>query len=53
MVENLQDGLYQLENKQENGAKLSKNSPKFFSKYLKNRICKIKQYLDHILMLIN
>ena len=26
---------------------------KFFSKYFKDKICKIKQYLNHILMMIN
>ena len=54
MIENLQDELYQLENKQGKGAKLranirswnSKNAPKLSSKYLKDRICKIKQYLN-------
>ena len=61
MIENLQDELYQLENKQEKGAKLrpkirswrAKNAPKLSSKYLKDRICKIKQYLNYILMIIN
>ena len=54
MIENLQDELYQLENKQAKGAKLrvnirdwrTKNAPKLSSKYLKDRICKIKQYLN-------
>ena len=53
MTENLQDELYQLENKQVKGAKrranirrwTAKNVPKLSSKYLKDRICKIKQYL--------
>ena len=61
MIENLQDELYQLENKQAKGAKLranirdwrAKNAPKLSSKYLKDRICKIKQYLHYILMTIN
>ena len=61
MIENLQDELYQLENKQAKGAKLranirdwrTKNVPKLSSKYLKDRICKIKQYLNYILMIIN
>ena len=47
MIENLQDELYQLENKQEKGAKLrpkirswmAKNALKLSSKYLKDRIC--------------
>ena len=46
MIENLQDELYQLENKQAKSAKLhanirsrrTKNSPKLSSKYLKDRI---------------
>ena len=61
MIENLQDELYQLENKQVKGAKLranirswrAKNFPKLSSKYLKDRICKIKQYLNNICMIIN
>ena len=61
MNENLQDEPCQLENKQAKGAKLcanirswrAKNAPKLSSKYLKDRICKIKQYLDYILMIIN
>ena len=61
MIENLQDKLYQLENKQAKGTKLranirswrAKNVPKLSSKYLKDRICKIKQYLNYILMIIN
>ena len=51
MIENLQDELYQLENKQAKGAKLranirswrAKNAPKLSSKYLKDWIWKIKQ----------
>ena len=61
MIEILQNGLYQLENKRAKGAKLraiirswrAKNVPKLSSKYLKDRICKIKQYLNYILMIIN
>ena len=61
MIENLEDELYQLENKHAKGAKLRanirswrpKNVPKLSSKYLKDRICKIKQYLNYILMIIN
>ena len=62
MTENLKDELYQLENKQAKGAKLcgnisrswrAKNVPKLSLKYLKERICKIKQYLNYILMIIN
>ena len=61
MIENLQDELYQLENKQAKGAKLRanvrswrvKNTPKLSLKYLKDRIWKIKQYLSYILMIIN
>ena len=61
MISNLQNELYQLENKQAKGAKLranirswrAKNAPKLSSKYLKDRIWKTKQYLNYILMLIN
>ena len=61
MIEKLKNELYQLENKQAKGAKLcaniriwrAKNAPKLSSKYLKDRICKIKQYLNYILMIIN
>ena len=61
MIENLKDELYQLENKQEKGTKLrddirswrAKNAPKLSSKYLKDRICKLKQYSNYILMIIN
>ena len=61
MIENLQDEFYQLEKKRAKGAKLcanirgwrAKNDPKLSSKYLKDRICKIKQYLNYILMIIN
>ena len=61
MIENLQDELYQLENKRAKSAELhanirsrrAKNAPKLSSKYLKDRICKIKQYLNYILMIIN
>ena len=49
MVEKLQDKPYQLENKQAKDANLranikswrAKNARKIFSKYLKERICKI------------
>ena len=58
MIENLQDEIYQLENKQAKWAKLMltletggwKLLP---SKYLKDSICKIKQYLNYILTIIN
>ena len=61
MNENLQDEPCQLENKQAKGSKLcanirswrAKNAPKLSSKYLKDRICKIEQYLNYILMIIN
>ena len=61
MIENLQDEIYQLENEQAKSTKLranirswrAKNAPKLSSKYLKDRICKIKQYLNYILMIIN
>ena len=55
MIENLQI-------KQAKGAKLhanikwelsAKNTTKLSSKYLKDRICKIKQYLNYMLMIIN
>ena len=61
MIENLQNELYQLENKQAKGAKLcanirswrEKSTPKLSSKYLKYKICKTKQSLNYILMIIN
>ena len=61
MIENLQDQLYQFVNKQAKSAKLRANIrswrakyvPKLSSKYLKDRTCKIKQYLNYILMIIN
>ena len=61
MIENLQDKLYELENKLAKDAKLcatirnwsAKNAPKLSSKYLKDRIHQIKQYLHYILMIIN
>ena len=61
MIENLQDQLYQFDNKQAKSAKLRANIrswrakyvPKLSSKYLKDRTCKIKQYLNYILMIIN
>ena len=57
MIENLQDELYQLQNKQAKSDKLhanirweleDKNAPKLSSKYLKDRLRKIKQYLNYI-----
>ena len=56
MIENLQN-----EHNQAKGDKLcvnirswrAKNSPKHSSKYFKDRIWKIKQYLNYILMIIN
>ena len=36
-----------------NGSLRVKNALKLFSKYLKEGICKIKQYLKHMLMIIN
>ena len=62
VIENLQNELYQLENKQAKGAKLCANirqelgvkkAPKHSSEYLKDRICKFKQYFNYILMIIN
>ena len=62
MIENLQDKLYQMEKRQVKGAKLvltsdenwrAKNAQKRFSKYLKDIVCKIKQYLDYIVLIIN
>ena len=63
MIENLQDKLYQLENKQTKDAKLhanirwefkAKNASKLFSKYLKGRICKIKKIsLDEVMKSID
>ena len=61
MIKNLQEELYQLENKRAKGAKLranirswrAKNALKLSSKYFKDRIWKIKQYLNYILMIIN
>ena len=61
MIENLKDELYQLENKQAKAAKLranirswrAKNVPKLSSKCLKDRICKIKQYLNNRYLIIN
>ena len=57
MIENLQDELYQLQNEQAKKDKLranirweleDKNAPKLSSKYLRDRIRKIKQYLNYI-----
>ena len=58
MIENLQDDLYQLENKQAKEAKLhakirSCRAKLLSSKYLKDRTCKIKLYLNYIMMIIN
>ena len=61
MIEKLQNELCQLENKEAKSAKLcanikswsAKNVPTLSSKYLKDRIKKIKQYLNYILMIIN
>ena len=61
MIENLQDELYQLENKQAKGGKLcanirsqrAKNVPKLSSKYFKDRASEIKQYLNYVLIIIN
>ena len=62
MTENLQDELCQLETNKQNMLNFeltlgrswrAKNAPKLSSKYLKDRICKIKQYLNYILMIIN
>ena len=61
MIENLQDELYQFVNKQAKCAKLRANikrwrakyAPKLSSKYFKAGICKIKQYLNYILMIKN
>ena len=59
----MQSELYQLENKQAKGAELranisdmswrAKSAQKLFPKYLKDRICQMKQYLNYILMIIN
>ena len=51
MIGNLQDELYQLQSKQSKGAKCL--SDKTFFKVLENRICKVKQYLNYILIIIN
>ena len=61
MIEHLQNELYQLENKRAKGPKLCANIrscwekyvPKLSSKNLKDRIWKIKQYLNYIMMIIN
>ena len=50
IIENLQNKLYQLENKHTKGAK---KAPKLSSEYLKDRILsKLRQYLNDILMII-
>ena len=58
VIKNLQDKPDQLKNKQAKGVKLHANTrldllKNFFSKYLKDRICKIKQHLNYILMIRN
>ena len=63
MIENLKDDeLYQLEKNKQNVLNFvltlgrswrTKNAPKLSSKYLKDRICKIKRYLNYILLIIN
>ena len=59
MIENLQDELYQLENKQKVinfVLKLEAGGQKMPQNVLEStweRICKIKQYLNYILMMIN
>ena len=62
MIESLLDELYQLENEQKKGVNFvltlcrrwrGENAPKFSSQYLKDRICRIKQYLNYVLMIIN
>ena len=61
MIGNLQNELY-LENKQENGAKICANirqtlegekGSKIFFRILERKICKFKQYLNYILLIIN
>ena len=62
MIKNIEDELYQVEKKQAKIGRLllilgksqeAKNALKLSSKYLKDRICKIKQYLNNICMIIN
>ena len=58
VIRNLQHKPDQLKNKKAKGFKLHANTrlellKNFFSGYLKDRICKIKQYLNFILMIIN
>ena len=62
MFKNLQNELYQLQNKQAKGAKprltlgrscRAKKTAKLSPEYLKDKICKFKQYLNNILMIIN
>ena len=61
MIENLKNELYQLENKQAKGSKLcaniriwrAENAWKLSAKYLQDRLWKIEQYLNYILLIIN
>ena len=62
MFKNLQNELYQLQNKQAKGVKpcptlgrscRANKTAKRFPQYLKDKICKFKQYLNNILMIIN
>ena len=62
LIENLKNELYQLENKQAKSANVranitqeleGKKGRKLSSEYLKDRICKLKQYFNYILMIIN
>ena len=53
MIENLQERLYHLEKKQANGSWIAKIPQKRFSNYLKERVCKMKQYMNYMLIVIN
>ena len=55
MIKNLQGKLHQVESEQWKGANscasirwkiLGKNAPKLSAKYLKDKLCKIKQFLN-------
>ena len=55
MIENLQGKLHQVESEQSKGANIcasirweieGKNAPKLSAKYLKDKLCKIKQFLN-------